>query len=118
MTKQSGQILIIVIAALGVVLFSVLFIIGGAQVYFGNAQYAYKTEKATALAEAGVDKAVNSLNKTGGAYAGESEISMGDGSYSVEITTKNAATKIIKSTGYIPNKVSPRLKKTVTHGNL
>ena len=113
MTKQSGQILIIVIAALGVVLFSVLFIIGGAQVYFGNAQYAYQTEKATALAEAGVDKAVNSLNKTGGAYAGESEISMGDGSYSVEITTKNAATKIIKSTGYIPNKVSPRLKKTV-----
>ncbi len=113
MTKQAGQILIIVIAALGVVLFSVLFIITGAQIYFGNAEYAYEAEKAVFLAEAGVDKAVASLNKTGGSYNGETETFLGDGSYSVTITTKDAATKVITSAGYIPNKTEVKVKRTV-----
>lgn len=116
MTKfnQSGQILILVFIALGVVLFTVLFIIGGAQIYFQNASYAADAEKATALAEAGVDKALASLNKTGGSYNGEAETSFGDGSYSVEITTKDAATKLIKATGFVPNKQNPKAKRIIT----
>lgn len=111
--NQSGQILIIVFAALGVVLFSVLSIIAGAQLYFQNASYASDAEKATALAEAGVDKALSSLNITGGSYNGELETSFGDGSYSVAITTLDAGTKVIQSTGYIPSKTKPRVRRTV-----
>lgn len=110
--RESGQILIIVFVALGVVLFSVLFIIAGAQIYFGNAQYAYEAEKAVFLAEAGIDKAVNSLNKNPN-YAGETETVLGDGSYAVTITTKDAATKIIEASGYIPDKSNPKVKRTV-----
>lgn len=115
MTKfnQSGQILILVFIALGVVLFTVLFIIGGAQIYFQNASYSADSEKAMALAEAGVDKALNSLNSTGGSYNGETETSFGDGSYSVEITNKDAATKLIKATGFVPNKQNPKAKRTI-----
>lgn len=113
MTKESGQILIIVFVALGVVLFSVLFIIAGAQIYFQNASYALDSEKATALAEAGIDKAINSLNKTGGSYSGEVETGFGDGSYSVTITSIDPATKVIESTGYIPNKAKERAKRTI-----
>lgn len=115
MTKfnESGQILILVFIALGVVLFTVLFIIGGAQIYFQNASYSADSEKAMALAEAGVDKALNSLNSTGGSYNGETETSFGDGSYSVEITNKDAATKLIKSTGFVPNKQNPKAKRTI-----
>lgn len=110
--KESGQILIIVFVALGVVLFSVLFIIAGAQIYFGNAQHAYEAEKAVFLAEAGIDKAVNSLNKNPN-YAGETETNLGDGSYSVTLTTKDAASKIIEATGYIPGKTNPKVKRTI-----
>lgn len=117
MTKklnQSGQILVLVFVAMGVVLFTVLFIIGGAQLYFQNSSYALDSEKATALAEAGVDKALASLNKTGGSYNGESETEFGGGSYSVVVTNKDVGTKILQVTGYIPNKDNPKAKRVIT----
>lgn len=115
MTKlnQSGQMLILVFITLGVVLFTVLFIVSGAQIYFQNALYSAEAEKATALAEAGVDKAITSLNKTGGSYNGESETAFGNGSYSVTITSQSPGIKVIESTGYIPNKAGARVKRTV-----
>lgn len=112
--NQNGQILILTFIALGVVLFTVLFVIGGAQVYFQNASYSTNSEKALGLAEAGVDKALASLNKTGGTYNGESETILGDGSYSTAITDKDAGTKILQVTGYIPNKSDPKLKRTIS----
>lgn len=111
---EDGQVLILTIIALGVVLFTVLFIISGAQIYFQNALYSANAEKATALAEAGVDKALVSLNKTGGAYNGEAETSLGDGTYSVEVTDKDAVNKVLKVTGYIPNKANAKTKRTIT----
>lgn len=110
---EKGQILVVVFIALGVVLFTVLFIIAGAQIYFQNAVYAKEGEKALSLAEAGVDKALNSLNKTGGAYTGESETALGEGSYSVAVASKDPATKTVEATGYIPNKEKPRVKRVV-----
>lgn len=111
--KEKGQIFVVVLAAMGVVLFTVLSVIAGAQIYYQNSSYSIDAQKATALAEAGIDKAVSSLNKTGGSYNGESETSLGDGSYSVSITSLNAATKVITATGYLPNKTNPRAKRTV-----
>ena len=109
---QSGQIIILAFIALGVMLFTVLFIIGGAQLYFQNASYSANAEKAIAIAEAGVDKAIASLNKTGGSYTDESTI-LGDGAYSVTVTNKDAITKVIESTGFIPDKNNPKVKRTV-----
>lgn len=111
--KESGQILVVVFITLGVVLFTVLAVVTGAQVYFQNSQYSIDAEKATALAEAGIDKALNSLNKTGGNYNGELEIPLGEGSYSVTITSTDAATKLIEATGYIPNKDKAKVKRTI-----
>ena len=111
--NQYGQILVIAVAAVGLTLFTVLSLIAGAQIYFSNTAYSVDAEKATALAEAGVDKALNSLNKTGGAYLGEAETQLGGGSYSVVITSKNASTKIIEASGFIPNKLKPKAKRTL-----
>lgn len=111
--REAGQILVIVFIALGLVLFSVLSIVTGAQIYFQNAAHSVNSEKATALAEAGVDKALTSLNKTGGSYTGEQETVLGDGSYSVILTSQDAASKVIESTGYIPRKDNPKIKRTV-----
>lgn len=113
MTNQKGQIMILSIIVLGVVMVSTLVTIGGAQVYFSNANYSAEAEKATAIAEAGIDKAIESLNKTGGTYAGDEEVIVGDGSFSTVVTTKDAATKVIESTGFIPNKSESKVKRTV-----
>lgn len=111
---ESGQILLLVFVALGVVIFTVLSIVAGAQLYYQNSSYSLDAEKATALAEAGIDKALSSLNKTGGSYNGETETFFGGGSYSVTVTNKDAAAKILQVTGYIPNKTNPRAKKLIT----
>lgn len=111
--KQSGQILVVVFVVLGVVLFTVLSLIAGAQIYYQNASYAQDAEKATSLAEAGVDKALNSLNKTGGSYSGETETFLGDGSYSVTVISTDVSTKLVQSTGYVPNKAEAKVKRTI-----
>lgn len=111
--NQRGQILILSFITLGVVLFTVLFIIAGAQVYFQNASYAVNREKALALAEAGIDKALASLNKTAGTYNGEVETGMGGGVFSVNITSEGTNDKIIESTGYVPNKAKAKAKRTI-----
>lgn len=118
--NESGQILIFTLFTLVVVLFSVLFIIGSAQIYFQNSAYTVDKEKAITLAEAGVDKAIASLNKTGGSYNGEglgtdgvAIGNLGEGEYSVKITSKDASTKIVESTGYIPDKKNARVKRVV-----
>lgn len=112
--NQSGQLLILVFITLGVILFTVLFVIGGSQIYYGNSQYSYNVQSAVMIAEAGADKALASLNQTGGGYNGETETVLGDGSYSVTITTKDAATKIIKATAYIPSKSNAKVNRTVS----
>lgn len=111
--SENGHIMIITFAVLATVLFIVLFLVAGSQIYYTNTTYSTNAEQAVALAEAGIDKAVAALNKTGGSYSGETETFLGDGSYSVVMTSKDAGTKIIESTGYIPNKENPRAKRTI-----
>lgn len=113
MIKQSGQILVLAIIVVAFVLINTLVIISGATLYSQNSNYSLESTQATDLAEAGINKALASLNKTGGSYNGESETFLGSGSYSVTITTKDAGTKIIESTGYIPSKEKPKIKKTI-----
>ena len=86
-TNQNGQMLILIMIALFTVLFTVLFVIGGSQVYYQSSLYSSDSERAIALAEAGIDKAVASLNIPGSNYNGEPETAFGDGYYSVTITT-------------------------------
>lgn len=111
--NQQGQILLFSVIAVAIVLFSTLFMIAGAQLYSQNTAYKFESEKVLALAEAGLEKAVASLNSTGGNYTGEPEVSLGEGTYSVVVASKDISTKTIEATGYIPNKSNPKIKKTI-----
>lgn len=113
LNPEGGQIFLLVLMALGVVLFTVLSVVGGAQLYYQNAAYSVDAERATAIAEAGVDKAFASLNSTGGSYSGEPETMLSPGSFSVTITSPNANTKVIESTGYIPSRENAKVKRTI-----
>lgn len=112
--NQTGQIIVVAIAALGIVLFSVLFVIAGSQLYFQNASYSAEAEKATSLAEAGIDKTLATINRTGGNCSDCGvETVLGDGTYEVKMTTIDAANKSIESTGFVPNKAHVKSKRTI-----
>lgn len=111
--NQSGQILSILMVALSIILTGALITVAGSRLFYETSKYAIFSEAALNLAEAGIDKALASLNKSADSYLGEGETFLGDGSYSVSVTAKDASTKIITSTGYIPNKTNPKAKRTV-----
>lgn len=109
---QSGQIIFLGLIVVGLVLVNTLIVIGGALLYSQNSRNTLEIAEVTNLAEAGVDKAVASLNATGGSYSGESETRLNDGSFSVVVTT-SGNNKIVTATGYVPNKIQPRVKRTL-----
>lgn len=110
---QTGQIFILGVIVLSLVILSTLIIIGASITFNQNASRSLEGLKALNLAEAGVDRAVSSLNATAGSYTGDSEVVIGDGSVSVSVAPKTANIYVITSTGYYPNKTSPKSKKTV-----
>lgn len=116
--NSRGEIFPLVIIATAVVLISTIVTISGSQLYFNNTTHAADSEKAANLAEAGIDKSLASLNKTGGNFNPnpDTETTLGapgEGSFTIKITTKDTATKIIEATGYIPNKTKPKVKRTL-----
>lgn len=110
---QRGQVLVLALVIVGLVMVNTLVIISGSQLFSQNTNYTVQSSQALNLAEAGVDKAMASINATGGNYNGEPETFLGSGSFSVAITTPNATTKVIESTGFVPSKASPKVKRTI-----
>lgn len=111
--NQSGQMFIISVIVLSLIIINALLLISGAFTIFSNSKYSVERIQAINLAEAGIDKAVASLNKTGGSYNGEAETVLGGGTYSITITNVDASTKKITATGYVPNKANSKSKKII-----
>jgi hypothetical protein len=112
--NQTGQIFILAVVVVTLILINTVVIIGSSLLFSQNSKYSTTASQATSLAEAGIDKAVASLNATGGTYGGEAETALTPGSYTVEITSKDSTTKIVTATGYVPNKTSPVSKRAIT----
>lgn len=112
MIKEQGQVLVLAVIVVGLVLVNSLAIIGGANIYSQSTNYSLFSAKATNLAEAGVEKALASLN-LGGTYSGDTEIQMDTGSVSIKVTSPNQSSKIIEATGYYPSKAEPKATRTV-----
>lgn len=68
--------------------------------------------QALALAEAGLDQAAYQLNQNS-AYSGEASTTLGNGAFTVTVSAVDSSTKLITSTGYVPNTMSPLATKTV-----
>lgn len=111
--NQQGQLMIMAIIVLTLILISTLMIASGSLDLFNNSKITLQSVQAINMAEAGVDKAVASLNAMGGSYNGEADTALSGGSYSVAISDIDPTTKKITATGYIPNKTNPKTKKTI-----
>ena len=112
MKKESGQVLVLAMIVVGLVLLNSLAIIGGANIYSQSTNYSVQSTQSLNLAEAGVEKALASLN-LGGLYSGDSEIKLDEGSISINVTSPNQSSKVIEATGYYPSKANPKSQKTI-----
>ena len=110
--NQKGAAFALALIVLTVVLVLAVVLATNSYTYKQNSRYSLNSLEAVNLAEAGIDKAVAALNETGGSYNGEAGTDLGDGEFSVVITNVDQNTKIVESTGYIPNKENPKSSKT------
>lgn len=109
---EKGQIIVLTLVVISLVLFTTLFIISGSLLYSQNTNFSLQSAQAINLAEAGVDKAIASLNSSAGSYSGDSATVFGSGEYLVTVTTLGN-NKVIESTGYVPSKSNAKAKKVV-----
>jgi hypothetical protein len=113
-TTETGQMLLFAIIVVAILLVNTLLITSGSLRLSQNSKFTLTQLQALNLAEAGVDKALASLNTSAGSYTGQAETALGPGSFEVTVTSPNTTTKTITSTGYIPNKTNYKTKKSVT----
>lgn len=104
---QQGIIFPITLIALTAVLVTTVILLSSSFTFKQSSHYSLDNLDATALAEAGIDKAIASLNQNP-QYNGESETALGSGSYTVLVTTISPGIKQVSATGYIPNKENPK----------
>lgn len=68
--------------------------------------------QALSLAEAAIDKAVYELNQST-SYSGESNITLGDGVFTISVSSVDSSTKLITASATVPNSTNPVATKTV-----
>ncbi len=112
MNKQSGQIIIIALVFLAIFITISTALLGYTTLNLRGSRQTYGQNRALYLAEAGVDQAIYQLNQNS-SYTGETNTALGEGTFTVTVTSLGASNKRITATGYIPNNVNPVYKRTV-----
>lgn len=112
-TPVRGHIVLVALVFFAIFLTIATALINYVVQYQISQRHAIGSTQALALAEAGVDKAIYELNVNAG-YAGEANTPIGEGEFSVSVTSIDSSTKRITATGYIPNSTDPKETRTVT----
>lgn len=112
--SQHGSIFPVALIVLTSILVITIVLVSNSFTLKQSSRYSINNLEAVLLAEAGIDKAIASLNKAPDTYNGEAEVFLGNGSYSVSITSAGQGVKQIDAFGYIPNKTSPKTSSHVS----
>jgi len=108
---QKGSVLVFTLSVLALmfVLTAVALTIVKSEGFLSHRYLAVK--QARSVAEGGVDYAIQQLN-LGGAYLGSSNQALGEGVFTV-IVSGSGNSRVIESTGYIPNAINPVAKRRI-----
>lgn len=110
--KQHGSIFPLTLIVLTSVLVITLVIMSNSLTLKESSRYSLNKLEVVTLAEAGLDKAISSLN-TNPSYNGENETFLGQGAYSVTVTTVDPNNRVVEATGYIPNKAEAKMQQSI-----
>jgi hypothetical protein len=100
--QQSGQVLLLTLIFLGLLLTMSALLVGYIMLFVKAERQAVGRAQALQLAEAGVDWAMDELNRNG-AYPGNL-VPLSTGEVEIAVTALDNTTKDIVSIGYVPNK--------------
>lgn len=109
---KSGQVMILTIVALVIILILGSSLFTKTASFIGFNSRSIVNEQATQLAEAGLDYAIQRLNDTAGSFTSDN-FTLSTGSVTVTVENKTQNLKTVTATGYIPNSINPRAKRTV-----
>jgi Tfp pilus assembly protein PilX len=110
--NQRGQIILIGLVFFLILLLFSTAIAGYVSTYLKKESQNITEKQALQLAEAGIDQAAYKLNQSSN-YNGENDTALGNGTFSVTVSSVNGSTKSITSTGYVPNSTHPKFIKVV-----
>ncbi|MDD3486927.1 MAG: hypothetical protein PHF35_00915 [Candidatus Moranbacteria bacterium] len=110
--NQNGQIIMI-----GLVFFAIILIFSSSLIAYTSSQVRLGRQniaksQALRIAEAGLDQAVYQLNQSSN-YDGETSTNLGNGVFTVTVSSVNSNIKEIVSTGYVPDSANPIAVRTV-----
>ncbi len=112
-TISRGYVLLLALVFLGIFFTSAAAYVNSVTSFARNARYGIASAQALSLAEAGVDQAIHQLNQDA-SYAGETNVMLGGGVYTVAVASVTLNIKRLTVTGYVPNATNPTAIKTVT----
>jgi hypothetical protein len=110
-TRERGYTLLLVLVYFSVTIVGYAGFIDYLTTYSRSTRQAVASTQALALAEAGIDKAVYSLNQDSN-YSGETNTVLGDGMFTVSIVS-GGSTRHITATGYVPNSTAPKATRII-----
>jgi hypothetical protein len=112
-TLQSGHTIIMAMVFTAIMLTLSVGVISYTGLHAKAERQAVASSKAFRTAEAGMEKAMFELN-SGNSYSGETNVTFGEGTFTVAVTSLDTNNKRITATGYIPNSISPVSTKTIS----
>lgn len=112
--SQLGSVLPLALIALTSILIITIVLVSNSFTLKQSSRYSLDNLESTNLAEGGIDKAISSLNATGGSYNGQSALQLEGGEVDISVTDKNPTTKTVTATAYVPSQANPKSKKTAS----
>lgn len=110
--RNRGYVLLLALIFLGIFSTAATAYLSSITASARSARFAVANAQALALAEAGVDQAAYQLNQNL-SYTGEANTPLGAGVFTVTVSNVDSNTKLVTSTGYVPNGASPVATKII-----
>ena len=111
-TRYQGQIILITLVFFAIFVSVTTAFIGFLLASEREVRMAIASVQARALAEAGIDQAAYQLNQNQ-SYAGETDTALGNGAFTVTVSTIDGSSKQITVTGQVPGGATPVARETI-----
>lgn len=109
---RHGQILLLALVFAGIFLTVSTALVGYVTAYGRAERVTVAAAQALAIAEGALDEASSQLNQDP-SYEGETDTPLGNGVFTVSVTSVDTNTKRVTATGYVPDSQNPTAVKTI-----
>lgn len=107
-----GQVILLALVFAGIFAVVSTALVGFTNSYSRAERATIASAQALSIAEGALDKAVSQLNQNP-SYTGETNTTLGGGTFTITLSTIDTGTKRVTATAYVPNNINPTSVKTI-----